>query len=93
MTLDQVERALTDAVREIQTISGRDAAGIGPQTKPIGEVAGFDSINGLEVGALVSERLGTDVGENPLVGPNGESLTLRMAAETIVGQGGGRHAG
>jgi hypothetical protein len=84
MTEEDVERALTDAVREIQTLSGRATDGIGPDLKPIGEILGFDSINGVEVGAVVSDKLGIDVGDNPLIDEDGKSLTVRAAAARIL---------
>lgn len=92
MTQEDVERALADAVREIQTLSGRAVDGIGPDAKPIGGIPGFDSINGVEVGALVSEKLGVDVGENPLLDDSGKSLTVRAAAVRIARRGEGTHA-
>ena len=83
MTAEDVERALTDAVNEIQTLSGRNTDGIGPDLSPIGGIPGFDSINGVEVGAIVSDKLGVDVGDNPLIDEEGKSLTLRAAAGRI----------
>ena len=83
MTVKDVESALSEAVREIQTLSGRPVEGIGPDSRPIGGIAGFDSLNGVEVGAIVTDKLGIDVGENPLLDEDGNSLTIRAAATRI----------
>ena len=83
MTVKEVEYALSEAVREIQALSGRPVEGIDPDSKPIGGVPGFDSLNGVEVGAIVTEKLGVDVGENPLLDDDGNSLTIRAAAVRI----------
>jgi acyl carrier protein len=83
MTVEEVESALTEAIREIQTLSGRSADGIGPDSMPIGSIPGFDSINGVEVGAMVTEKLGIEVGDNPLLDERGKTLTIRAAAVRI----------
>ncbi len=60
MTLQQAIDAVIDAIVEIQEMSGRECPGITGKTIPIGDVPGFDSLNGLEATILIDQRLGIE---------------------------------
>lgn len=84
MTEADVESALLGAVQKIQALSGRAGPVPSPTTRPIGDLEGFDSLNGVEVGAEATATLGHDVGENPFLDERGRSITVRDAAKRIV---------
>ena len=87
MTRADIEKQLCDAVREVQTASGRACPPLTGATVPIGGVDGFDSLNSIEVGAEIGAVLGDAVGENPLVDPEtGRASSIREAAARILKQ-------
>ena len=49
MDKESVMQQVVQAVVQVQEASGRATAGIGAGTRPIGDAAGFDSLNGVEV--------------------------------------------
>ncbi len=66
MKRSAVESALVDAVREIQTQSGRHLPAILDSTlRPLRDLEDFDSLNCIEVEVLVSERLGQEIAGIP----------------------------
>ncbi len=87
MTRADIEIQLCDAIRGVQTASGRACPPLSGATVPIGGVDGFDSLNGIEVGVEVGAVLGDVVGENPLVNPDtGRASSIREAADRILKQ-------
>lgn len=60
MTRQQAEAAVINAISEIQEMSGRECPEITGETVPIGDVPGFDSLNGLETTILIDQRLGIE---------------------------------
>lgn len=83
MTLAQVQKIIIDVLSEIQTISGRELIPMNGSTCPIGELPGFDSLNGIETTLQISEKLGYDFPvDNLLVDDAGHrALTIREVAE------------
>ena len=60
------------AVGHVQEVSGRSSGVINSSTKPVSEVAGFDSLSGVEATVILSESLGRDIpDENPFVSKDG----------------------
>lgn len=57
MKKNEITKELIHAIKEVQKKSGRPWQEIGSDTKPFGGVLGFDSLNGLEVAADLSESL------------------------------------
>lgn len=49
------------AVKQVQEASGRPVGDISPTTRPIGDVPGFDSLNGVEASVILSESLGHEL--------------------------------
>lgn len=84
MTEAEVEAALVGAIQYVQTESRSACPPISGSTRPIGEVGGFDSLNGVEVGAKVAADTGLKVPDNPFVDERGQSLSVRAAAQRIV---------
>ena len=48
MDKESVMQQVVQAVVQVQEASGRATAGIGAGTRPIGDAAGFDSLNGMQ---------------------------------------------
>ncbi len=73
MDKSEVMGKVIDAIRQVQEVSGRPVGGIGPGTRPIRDMAGFDSLSGVEATVILSESLGHDIpdGDNPFVSKDG----------------------
>ena len=61
MTGDIVKTNLINAINMIQKLSGRKIAIIDDETRPIGDLEDFDSINAAEVAAEISIALGKQI--------------------------------
>ncbi len=73
MDKSEVMGKVIDAVTQVQEASGRPVGNIGPGTRPIRDVSGFDSLSGVEATVILSESLGQDLpGDcNPFVSKDG----------------------
>jgi hypothetical protein len=58
MTRNDAIKKVAEALRMIQKISGRPVDEITEGTIPIGGLAGFDSLNGVEVAVIVGAMTG-----------------------------------
>jgi len=68
MNVEQIKEAVLAAVCEIQEQSGRPIPEVCCDTlRPIGDFAGFDSINAVEVAVQLTEKLGCEIDGNPFV--------------------------
>lgn len=56
MTAQEISTAITEAINAIQQTSGNPLVPVLPESKPIGDLPGFDSLLGLEV-TLELERV------------------------------------
>ena len=83
MTRQQAETAVIGAIAEIQKMSGRECLDIGPKTKPIGDVPGFDSLNALEATVAVAARLRMDIPNEPNIFIN-EAGDARLSVREIA---------
>lgn len=85
MTYNEAVKLVKRTVSEIQEISGRDLVKIKETTVPIGGVPGFDSLNGVELAAMVDGAAGIgDVG-NLCASPDGaRALSVKEIAERVV---------
>lgn len=87
MTRQEAETALTSVIVEIQEMSGRDYDDIGPGTKPIGDVPGFDSLNGLEATVEVAARLKMNIPNEANIFTNkagDQALSLREIGDRLI---------
>lgn len=84
MTEAEVETALVRAIEDVQRESRSDCPPVDGSTRPIGDLSGFDSLNGVEVGAQVAEGLRIQMPDNPFVDERGRTLTVKAAAQRIV---------
>ena len=87
MTQHEAEAGVTCVIVEIQEMSGRERCEIVSGTKPIGDVAGFDSYNAIEAMILVAEHLSVDVpgDANIFINEAGDTaLTVAEIAERVI---------
>ena len=66
MDKESVMQQVVQAVVQVQEASGRATAGIGAGTRPIGDAAGFDSLNGVEVTVALSQSLDHELPDDNL---------------------------
>ncbi|MBK8977070.1 MAG: acyl carrier protein [Planctomycetes bacterium] len=82
---DQIETKVLAVLREVQELSGRTWADLGPHSKPIGDLDGFDSLIAIEVTVLLEEKLGCSLDKNNLfVSEDGtRALSLKEVTNRI----------
>ena len=61
MTFEELQKLLIEVITEIQAGSGRPVPEFHAELRPIGDLVGFDSLNGLEVSCELSKRLDRDI--------------------------------
>lgn len=83
MTQLEIEKMLIAVVTEIQRISGRDIVPMSGKTKPVLDVPGFDSLNGVEATVDALDRLNLDLGFNNVFVESDKALTIQQAAERL----------
>ena len=85
MTREKIWRALVDCFRKIQEVSNRPVSEITDETKPIGDLEGFDSLNGVELAHMVSEHLPIGRIRNLCASEDGKrALTVREIIDSII---------
>ena len=85
MTYKEAVKLVKKTVLDIQEVSGRDLIRVNENTVPIGGAPGFDSLNGVELAAMVDDvaKIG-DVG-NLCASPDGtRALSVKEIAERVV---------
>ena len=86
MDRDEVITHIVEAVTQVQRLSGRATSGIGPGTRPIGGLEGFDSLNGLEAVVMISSAIGRDIPDDSFISEDGRrALTISEIADNISG--------
>jgi hypothetical protein len=84
MSLDEIQTIVLEVLREVQTLSGREWAGLELSAKPLGSLDGFDSLSSVEATVMVEERLGCrDLGVDSIfISDDGErALTVEEIAQ------------
>jgi acyl carrier protein len=88
MTVDAVTKTIITVLKELQLASGRACGELTGNTKPIGDLIGFDSLSAIEATVAIEAALGKELNiDNLLVAEiNGreQALTITGAAERIV---------
>ena len=86
MDRQEIVTKVVQTVTQVQEVSGRSSAGIGPSTRPVGGVDGFDSLSGVEATVMLSESLGVDLPDdyNPFISKDGKrALSVGEIAENL----------
>jgi len=85
MSIESIEQEVIKVIQTIQTISGREFMEINGATVVIGDVVGFDSLNGIEATLELSEKFNHDFAAINLMvdDKNMCPLTVREIAEKI----------
>ena len=85
MTRTDASDQIIKALIQIQKNSGRELPEqITGRMKPIGDLDGFDSLNGLELSVVLASQFGTDPKENLCISEDGyRALTLNEIAARV----------
>jgi acyl carrier protein len=81
----QVESAVIELLIELQSLAGEETAPITQTTRPLADLAFFDSLLGLELTVSLEERLGIEIDEQTVFadGDTREPLSVAQIAEMI----------
>lgn len=84
----EVVSVLLDVLTCIQQNSGRDIAAISGNNCPIGDLDGFDSLNGVEATVELADRLGIEIsGTSVFVNESGtKALSVTEVAERLIAE-------
>lgn len=84
----EVLSVLLDVLTSIQQNSGRDIAAISGDTCPVGDLDGFDSLNGVEATVELADRLGIEIsGTSVFVNESGtKALSVTEVAERLTAE-------
>ena len=84
----EVVSVLLDVLTSIQQNSGRDIAAISGDTCPVGDLDGFDSLNGVEATVELADRLGIEIsGTSVFVNESGtKALSVTEVAERLTAE-------
>ena len=86
MDRQELVTKVVQTVAHVQEVSGRSSGGISASTCPVRDVAGFDSLSGVEATVMLSESLGVDLPEdcNPFISIDGKrALSVGEIADTL----------
>jgi len=90
INISYVEKCLLECILEIQRMSGEEEVPIKVDTCPLKDLAGFDSLRGVETTTYLSIKLNVVIasdgqGANLFVSPDGRrALTVREIAQRMV---------
>ena len=85
MNRDVIVRQVMEIVLQVQQTSGRSIEGIGPDTCPLKDVEGFDSLSGVEATVLLSEALGRDLPDSVFAPEQGNRvLSVNEIADRVL---------
>ena len=80
-----VHAQIVETLAEIQRNAGRDVPAISDDTVPFNDLAGFDSLNGVEAAVVFSERVAVEIDQLPLVKAGTSRLaTVREVVDATV---------
>jgi acyl carrier protein len=83
MEVEEIQKIIYESVCYIQELSGRASPPEFSDTLiPIGQVEGFDSLNGSEVSTILADKFGCKLSENPFASEYC-ALTINQIAKNI----------
>ena len=85
MNQTEIEKMLISIVCRLQELSGREKVPVTAETKPLLEIPGFDSLNGVEATVEIFDELKLDLGSNDVfvVEDKNKALTISEAASRL----------
>ena len=85
MDKNDVREKLVQSLRQVQESSGRPVGELDSDTKPIGELEGFDSLSGVETTVHLSELLGHEISnENIFFSEDGSrALSVEQITDSL----------
>lgn len=87
MTVEKLVEIMLDLLKQVQEMSGRPSKELTETDAPIGGLAGFDSLNGIEVTILLASSLKCEIpgDANLFISEDGrKALTISEAAKRIM---------
>jgi hypothetical protein len=84
MTQAEIEGLLIELISQIQQASGRPMADVSPDTCPLLDIEGFDSLNGVEVTVDVLDKLKLELEFNNVLVDKDKPLTIKAAAARLA---------
>ena len=84
MTKSELEALLIELVCLLQEMSGREKVSVDANTKPVLDVPGFDSLNGIEITVEVMDRFKLELDFNNVLIDDDRALTIAQATERLA---------
>ncbi len=85
MSREELNQIVISKITKLQEQSGRSAHGISEKVRPIGDLPGFDSLNGLELSFELSGELNIAIDSKLLLTPiGGKSPTVSQIVDRIM---------
>jgi acyl carrier protein len=81
----KVKDTVVTVLEEIQTRSGRELSTLSGSTCPVGDLAGFDSLNAVEATTTIAERLGCSLPPSLMIPSYGQSISVDDIVDSILG--------
>ena len=85
MTKNEIEQLLIQIVCRLQDLSGRERVEVTLGTKPIHDMPGFDSLNGVEATIEIGDELHLEFDFNNVLVADDKALTIEQAADRLLG--------
>ena len=85
MKLEDIEKLLIDVACDVQKMSGREVVNLTSESRPLLDMPGFDSLNGVEATVDALNRLKLDLDFIDIFVDEEKALTIREAATRILG--------
>ena len=84
MNKKEIYDLVVETLEFIQELSGREKVNINKDTVPIGQLPGFDSVNGVELSMMISEHIPMEKNVRLCVSDDGKkALSVRQIAERL----------
>ena len=85
MNRKQIYDLVVKTLESIQELSGREKANINEDTVPIGQLSGFDSVNGVELSMMISEHIPMEKNVRLCVSDDGtKALSVSQILDRLV---------
>lgn len=84
MDRQEVENLLIDVVSEIQKISGRDYVEVTSSSKPLLDMPGFDSLNGVEATVEILSKLNLELDIVSIFANDVGAISIGEAAQIVI---------